>query len=349
LVAEVVFAIPGDVDTPTGGYRYDRRVIDELRALRWDVKPLRLPGDFPAPSQASLQETERQFACAPVDALLLVDGLAFGALPISLLDRVPRKYVALVHHPLGLETGITRERADFLLKTERAALTRAQRVIVTSKPTAALLFSDFGVAKEKIIVAEPGTETALRAKSSGGTPCLLSVGAVNARKGYETLVVALAKIADLQWESRIVGTLDRDLPTAAAVKAAINSAKLDARIKLLGKLDEAALAAEYDQATLFVLPSHFEGFGMAFTEAMARGLPVVAGDAGAAPTTVPDDAGILVPPGNADALAAVLRRLLTDPTELRRRSDAAWRHAQNFPRWCDTANAIAGALTEALR
>ena len=111
-MAEVVFAIPGDVDTPTGGYRYDRRVIDELRALRWDVKPLRLPGDFPAPSEASLQETERLFAAVPVDALLLVDGLAFGALPASLLDRVPRKYVALVHHPLGLETGLAPERAE---------------------------------------------------------------------------------------------------------------------------------------------------------------------------------------------------------------------------------------------
>ncbi len=348
-MVEVVFAIPGDVDTPTGGYRYDRRVIDELRALRWDVKPLRLPGDFPTPSEASLRETERLFAAVPTDALLLVDGLAFGALPASLLDRVPRKYVALVHHPLGLETGITRERANFLLATERAALARTLRVIVTSKSTGALLFRDFGVAKEKIIVAEPGTETALRAKGSGGAPRLLSVGAVNARKGYDTLVAALAKIADLPWESRIVGTLDRDLPAAATVKAAIKSSKLDARIKLLGTIDDAALNAEYGQATLFVLPSHFEGFGMAFTEAMARGLPVVAGDAGAAPTTVPADAGVLVPPGDVDALAAVLRRLLTDPAELKRRSDAAWRHAQNFPRWRDTAKAIAGALTEAMR
>ena len=348
-MAEVVFAIPGDVDTPTGGYRYDRRVIDELRALRWDVKPLRLPGDFPTPSEASLNETEHLFATTPADALLMVDGLAFGALPASLLDRVPRRYVALVHHPLGLETGIAHERAEFLLKTERAALARARHVIVTSKPTASLLFRDFDVAKEKITVAEPGTETAPRAKGSDGAPRLLSVGAVNARKGYDTLLAALAKIADLPWESRIAGTLDRDLPAVAAVKAAIKSSKLDARIKLLGTLDDAALNAEYDQATLFVLPSHFEGFGMAFTEAMARGLPVVAGDAGAAPTTVPPDAGVLVPPGDAQALAAVLHRLLTDPAELKRRSDAVWRHAQHFPRWRDTAKKISGALTKALR
>ena len=344
---EVVFAIPGDVDTPTGGYRYDRRVTDELRALHWDVKPVQLPGDFPAPSAASLAETERLFAATPGNALVLVDGLAFGALPASLLERVPRRYVALVHHPLGIETGLSPERADSLLRTERAALARATRVIVTSRPTAALLFRDFGVDKSKITVAEPGTDAAARAGGSGGAPHLLSVGAVNARKGYDTLVAALARIAELAWESRIVGSLDRDPPAVTKVKAAIERAGLPARIKLLGPLDDRALADEYDRATLFVLPSHFEGFGMAFTEALARGLPVIAGDAGAASSTVPADAGILVPPGDADALARALHLLLTDTDERGRRADAAWRHAQHLPRWRHTAAAVAQALSEA--
>jgi glycosyltransferase involved in cell wall biosynthesis len=344
LVAEVVFAIPGDADTPTGGYRYDRRVIDELRALRWDVKPLRLPGDFPSPSEASLRETERLFAAIPVDALVLVDGLAFGALPASLLDRVPRKYVALVHHPLGLETGITRERAEFLLQTERAALARARRVIVTSKPTAALLFRDFGVAKEKIMVAEPGTEAALRAKGSGGAPRLLSVGAVNARKGYDTLVAALAKIADLPWESRIAGTLDRDLPAAAAVKAAIKSSKLDARIKLLGSLDDAALPPNITDVRAAV---HFEGFGMAFTEAMARGLPVVSTPARRPPPFPPMRAC-----SSAGRCRCARRRaaaIADRPCRAERRSGAAWTACAAFPRGAILPSAVAGALTEALR
>jgi glycosyltransferase involved in cell wall biosynthesis len=347
LVREVVFAIPGDVDTPTGGYRYDRRVIDDLRALHWNVQPLRLPGDFPAPSAASLTETERLFAATPYNALLLVDGLAFGALPASLLQRVPRRYVALVHHPLGLETGLSPARADESLRTERAALRHATRVIVTSRPTAALLFRDFGVPKEKITVAEPGTDPAARSGGSGGAPRLLSVGAVNARKGYDTLVAALSQIADLPWESRIVGSLDRDPAAAAKVKSAIERAGLAARIRLLGALDDRALADEYAQATLFVLPSHFEGFGMAFTEALARGLPVIAGDTGAAPSTVPADAGILVPPGDADALARALHLLLTDASERGRRAEAAWRHAQHLPRWRHTAAAVAQALSEA--
>jgi glycosyltransferase involved in cell wall biosynthesis len=347
LVREVVFAIPGDPDTPTGGYRYDRRVIDELRAQHWNVKPLRLPGDFPAPSPASLAETERLLAATPVDALVLVDGLAFGAIPAALLERVPRRYVALVHHPLGLETALARARADELLRTERAALARAVRVIVTSKPTAALLFRDFGVAKEKIAVAEPGTDPAPRARGSQGPPILLSVGVINPRKGYDTLVAALAKIADLPWQSRIAGSMQRDPAATAVLQQAIAAAGLGDRVSLLGTLDEHALAEEYDRATLFVLPSHFEGFGMAFTEAMARGLPVIAGNAGAAPATVPADAGMLVTPGDADALARALHVLLTDAGERGRRADAAWRHAQHLSRWRHTAAAVAAALTEA--
>lgn len=346
-MAEVVFAFPGDLATPTGGYRYDRRVMDELRALRWDVRPLSLPSDFPDPSEASLAEAERMLAATSPDAVLLIDGLAYGALPVALIDRLDRRIVALVHHALGLETGLSPERATALLKSEKGALTRAVRVVANSPSTAAFLFGEFGVAKDKITVAEPGVDRAPRSRGSSGSPLLLSVGAVTPRKGFDTLVAALQKIADLPWECRIAGRLDVDAAATAGLRKSIAGLGLDRRVKVLGVLDDAALAAEYDQACLFVLPSHFEGYGMAYTEALARGLPVVAGNGGATANTVPADAGVLVPPGDAEALAAVLRRLLTDPTERGRRADAAWRHAERLPRWRGTAVAIAAALEAA--
>jgi glycosyltransferase involved in cell wall biosynthesis len=347
LVAEVVFAFPGDLATPTGGYRYDRRVMDELRALRWDVRPLSLPADFPDPSEASLAEAERLLAATSPDALLLIDGLAYGALPVALIDRLDRRIVALVHHALGLETGLSQQRAAALLKSEKAALSRAVRVVANSPSTAAFVFGELGVAKDKITVAEPGVDPAPRAHGSDGPPLLLSVGAVTPRKGFDTLVAALAQIADLPWECRIAGQVDVDATATGALRAAIAKLRLDPRVTLLGALDDTKLAAEYDRARLFVLPSYFEGYGMAYTEALARGLPVVAGDGGATAHTVPADAGVLVPPGDAEALAAVLRRLLTHPAELDRRAEAAWRHADRLPRWRGTAVAIAAALEAA--
>ncbi len=344
---EVVFAIPGDLATPTGGYRYDRRVIELLPEFGWNVRHLALPGDYPVPSRANLDETRRLLAATPADALLLIDGLAYGAMPLELIDQVRCKIVALVHHPLALETGLKPERAEALSRSERAALARAVRVVVTSPSTADLLVRDFDVPANRISVAEPGTDPAPRARGGSGPPRLLSVGSVTKRKGYDTLVAALALITDLAWESRIAGSLDRDPAATAALNDAIGCVGLDRRVRLLGTLDEQALAAEYDQALLFVLPSHFEGYGMAFAEALAHGLPVIGGMGGAVSATVPAEAGILVPPGDARALAEALRRLLADPSELARRSEAAWKHSQHLPRWRDTAAKIAQALAQA--
>lgn len=343
---EAWFAIPGDISTPTGGYRYDRRVMEELRFLGWNMRHLPLPGDFPAPSEASLRETERLLGTTPKNAMILFDGLALGALPAEILDRIPRRYVALVHHPLALETGILKERAGMLAHLEREALKRVLHVVVTSQPTAGLLAQDFGVTRERITVAEPGTESASRARGDK-TIRLLGVGSITPRKGFDTLVAALSEITDLEWEFRIAGSLDRDLKATENLRRQIAKESLQDRIHLLGTLNDEALADEYDRAALFVLPSHFEGYGMAFTEAMARGLPIVACEGSAVTTTVPADVGVFVAPGDAKALSAKLRWLLTNPAEIKKRSDASWKHAANLPRWKDAALKIAAVLKDA--
>ena len=341
---EAVFAIPGDLATPTGGYRYDRRVIEELEKLGWNVRVLTLPGDFPSPSGASLRKTEELLAVTSEEAPVFFDGLAFGAIPSEILVRVPRRYVALVHHPLAFETGLSPERVSYFRQAERAALVHAVHVVVTSAATKDFLVSDFGVTIECITVAEPGTEPAPRARGSVGSPRFLSVGAISPRKGFRILVEALSAIAELDWDCRIAGSLDRDRNEAAALRKCIAEARLEERVILLGTLDEDRLQAEYDRATLFVLPSHFEGYGMAFAEALAHGLPVVACSGSATGSTVPAAAGVFVPAGNAERLAAALRHLLSHPAEIGKRSDAAWEHAKNLPRWRDTAAKIAAVL-----
>src|ERR1051325_1598072 len=146
FVREAFFAIPGDLATPTGGYRYDRRVIEELTKLGWLMRVLALPGDFPSPSAASLERTEALLASTPQRAPIVFDGLAFGAIPAELIARVPRRYIPLVHHPLALETGLSKTRADELREGERAVLKQARSVVVTSAATKELLAADFGVA-----------------------------------------------------------------------------------------------------------------------------------------------------------------------------------------------------------
>jgi glycosyltransferase involved in cell wall biosynthesis len=343
-VAEVVFAVPGDIRAKTGGYIYDRRVMELLPRFGWQVRHLELPGDFPAPSGASLAETERVLSATPREALLLIDGLAYGAMPVDLIGRVRRSIVGLVHHPLAYEAGITAERSADLKASERAALAQAVHVLVTSPSTGELLASEFGVPPGKISVAVPGTDPAPRARGADGPPRLLSVGSVTVHKGFAVLIHALVQIADLPWQSRVVGSLDRDPAMVKLLRDTAARAGVADRVTLRGPLEEAELDREYDAARLFVLPSYFEGYGMAFAEALTRGLPVIACATGAVPKTVPADAGVLVPPGDADALAQVLRRLLTSPDELRACADAAWAHGQKLPRWHNTAEEVAKAL-----
>ncbi len=344
---DVVFAIPGDLDTPTGGYRYDKRIIAELPAHGWRVRHLQLSGEFPSPSDAALAETERLLAEIPADALVMVDGLALGAIPRETLKALKAKLVALCHHPLAFETGLTSDRIDYLHRTEREALSRAIATIATSRSTAELLAREFDVAPADLTVAEPGTEPAQRAKGDAVPPRLLSVGAITRRKGHNTLAKALSKVRDLEWEWRVAGSADRDAVAMQALETEITDGNIKNRTVLLGPLDDAGLEQEYSSASLFVLPSHFEGYGMAFTEALARGLPVIAGSGGALVETVPKDAGVFVAPGNAGELALTLRRLLTSPAELARRADAAWDYAKKLPRWSDTAQRVAGALDRA--
>lgn len=344
---EVIFAIPGNLDTPTGGYRYDKRVIEELPSLGWQVRHLPLSGEFPSPSDAALADTAKIFSGIPADALVMIDGLALGAIPLSVLNALKARLVALVHHPLAFETGLTSDRIDYLHRTEREALSRAVATIATSRSTATLLAREFNVAPEHITVAEPGTEPAPRAKSDAKPPRLLSVGAVTRRKGHDTLAKALARIRDLDWEWRIAGSTDRDPVAMKTLETEIANGNIRERTTLLGPLDDAGLEQEYSGARLFALPSHFEGYGMAFTEALARGLPVIAGAGGALVETVPKDAGVFVTPGNAGELALVLRKLLTNPAALDRRADAAWNYAKQLPRWSDTAKRIAEALARA--
>lgn len=341
-MSEIVFAIPGDLSLPTGGYAYDRRLLAEWREMGVVARHLPLPGSFPSPGEADLAETGRSILSQPYDRVLLIDGLAYGAFPEGIAAGLAGRVVALVHHPLGLETGLTPTQATEFVRRETAALRYASAVIATSEATKRLLVTDFAVPAEKVTVAEPGVDPAERAVGSGGeTVELLAVGSLVPRKGYDVLVAALDGLADKPWRLSIVGADDRAPATTAALKAQIAGAGLSGRITLAGALGHAELDAAYDKADLFVMPSLFEGYGMVLTEALARGLPILCTTGGAAAQTAPDTAALKVPPGDVAALRAGLARLLDDRQERQRRSDAAWQAAGTLPRWRGTATIVA--------
>jgi glycosyltransferase involved in cell wall biosynthesis len=339
----VRFVIPGDLAARTGGYGYDRRLIEGLRARGVPVEHAALPGGFPFPDAAGLAAAERAFAETPDGSVLLADGLAFGVLGDVAARHGERiRIVALCHHPLALESGLDPEAAAELAAAERAALSHARAVIVTSPATARTLASEFGVPADRITVVLPGTDPAPPAACTGDPPVLLAVGSLIPRKGHDVLVAALGRLRDRAWTARFVGSLDLDPGWAAGIRAAVASEGLARRVALVGPVPDAA--AEYAGADVFVLPSRHEGYGMAFAEALAHGLPVIAARAGAVADVVPPEAGILVPPDDAEALAAAIATLLDDKEIRARYRDGARRAGRRFPTWDDTAAAVAAVL-----
>ncbi len=316
--------------------------------MGWQVDVLSLGDAFPRPTAE-----QRAFALSRLEALpegvpVVVDGLALGALPDE-AEQIARRapLVALVHHPLALETGLSPADADKLFESERTALAAARAIIATSPSTGQRLSEHYDVPRESITVAPPGTDRGQPAKgSTDGTMRLLSVGAVVPRKGFDILISALAPIAELNWRLTIAGDLTRDPATAAKLEADILKYRLAGQVELLGAIPPERLAALYSSSDIFVLASHFEGYGMAYAEAMAHGLPIIGTTGGAIVDTVPPNAGILIDPGNVKALTRALKMLIENEKERRWFASGALAAAAELPTWQGTALIVATTLHE---
>jgi glycosyltransferase involved in cell wall biosynthesis len=279
-----------------------------------------------------------RLAAASADGPLVIDGLAFGVLPeVATALQASRSLVALVHHPLALETGLAATEADRLRRSERTALAAARRAIATSHMTAATLATTFDVPADRIDVVVPGTDRVPFSEGSDSGPTrLLSVAAVVQRKGFDILVEALSQLADLPWHLTIVGDRTRDPVAVAALDAAIARHRLADRIDCVGTVSAERLAGLYAGADLFVLASHYEGYGMAYAEAVAHGLPVIGTTGGAIPEVVPATAGRLVPTGDVGALATALREVLGDGDARVTLRSGARSAAAALPSWADS-------------
>jgi len=342
LAADLSFAVPGDLETLTGGYVYDRRLAAALTRAGWSIEVLAWAPSFPHPSAADRAAAAASLAALSDRSLVLIDGLAFGVLPeLAEAEASRLRLVALVHHPLSLEPELSPEERARLKQSEQRALAATLGVIATSETTAETLIRDYSVRPDRLAVAKPGTDPAPFARGSGlgvRGPHILSVGTLTPRKGHDLLIEALARISDLSWTCTIAGSLTRSPETTSALRASIAANRLGERIRLAGEI--ADLGSLYDSADLFVLASRHEGYGMVFAEALQRGLPVIGTTAGAIPEVVPPSAGLLVPPNDARLLADALRQLVADAGTRRRLAAGARAAAADLPRWEETAQKV---------
>ena len=339
----VHFVVPATIDSPaapSGGNRYDRRVIDELPACGWEVRELH---DLAA------------LGAVPDGAVVLVDGLLGCPAPSVMAAHAGRlRLVILVHLPLADETGLPAEEAAALDALERDSLHAVSSVVATSSWTAARLIAHHDLPASKVHVAVPGVDPAPLAAPAEDGSRLLCVAAVTPRKGHDLLLSALASLDDLEWSCVCVGALDR-APSFVASLPSVPG------VHFAGPLTGPALADRFAAADLLVLPSRAEPYGMVVTEALARGVPVLATAVDGLPealgrTSAGDVPGLLVPCDDplvdssfsagklATELATALRRWLTQPSLRDQLRAAARVRRSELPDWSTTARALAGVL-----
>lgn len=333
---KLALIVPAPFSAISGGYLYDRRMVDGLRALGHAVEVIELAGRHPLPDDVAEAAAR---AALGTDAVPVIDGLG---LPAFAPDAV-RGAIGLIHHPTALETG---QDAEALRLRERALFPAMARLIATSRHTAERLIAEFGVSPDRVGVVEPGTEPAPRAVGGGAQVHILSVGTLVPRKGHDVLLRALSRLTDLDWALTIVGE-PRDPVHAHGLAALAVELGIAQRVTFAGGLDDAALEAAYARSDIFALATHWEGYGMAAAEALARGLPCAITAGGAIADVVPRAACVLAQPGDHASLSRALRRVIFDPALRTQMANAAWAAGQALPRWEDRAAAFVTELERA--
>jgi glycosyltransferase involved in cell wall biosynthesis len=337
---EVHVVVPDSIDdpaAPSGGNIYDRRVCDGLAAAGWSVREHLVAGVDALPTA---------LARVPADAVVLLDGLLASAVPEVLEPHSHRlRVVVLMHMPLGQQEVGGASARD----AECRVLSGATAVVTTSGWSRDWLLQHYPLTPDRVHVARPGTLTAEPAAGTASGGELLCVAAVTPNKGHDVLVEALALVGDLDWRCVCVGALDRDPEFVSRVHDLAEARDVAGRIRFAGPRRDDELDASYAAADALVLPTRVESYGMVVTEALARGLPVIATCAGGLPEALGElrdrrTPGLLVPPGDPGALATALRRWLSDDHLRRGLRDAAGARRASLTDWATTTRQVADVL-----
>jgi glycosyltransferase involved in cell wall biosynthesis len=355
-VTAVHVVVPDGIDDParpSGGNTYDRHLCRGLTSLGWSVCEHAVPGRWPRPDEASFAALAGVVQRIPDDAVVLLDGLIASTAPEVLVPQARRlRLVVLVHMPLGHRPAA--DAAEDTRMRERAVLSVAAAVVTTAAWTRRRLLELYPLPPDRVHVAEPAVDAADLSTGTAAGGALLCVAAVTFEKGHDVLLDALAAAADLPWHCVCVGSLDRDPVFVERLRRRSLDRGLGDRVHFPGPRTGADLDRSYAAADLMVLASRAETYGMVVTEALARGLPVVAAEVGGLTEALGHGAdgirpGLLVPPDDPAALSAALRAWLSDADLRGRLRRAAGERRESLSRWSTTASVLAGVLAGATR
>ena len=338
----------GSLDERSGGFRYDRQLVAELRRAGDTVEIVELP--WREYGRGLLDNGSRELRRRlDVDVdVMLQDELAHPSL-VRTNRHLPYPVVSVVHHLRASEPRLLQ---PLYRAVERRYLDTVDGVVCNSTTTQSVV-TDLGVDRDSTVVAPPagnrfdpdiGPET-IDSRAYDGPLRLVFVGNIERRKGLDTLVDGLVA-ADAEGELTVVGRAV-DEGYVASVRARVRDAGLDDRVRFTGRLPDADLAAVLESSHVLAVPSRYEGFGIVYLEGMSFGLPALASRAGGASDVVTDgETGVLVDPDDPAAVAAAVERLADDRDRLAAMGRAARRRYEAHPDWAATTARVRGLLAD---
>ena len=353
--------IYGSLDLISGGYLYDRLLVDHLRKQVARVEIFSLPwSNYWRHLTDNFSGTLPRAVEAMAPDLLLQDELNHPSLFHTnrrLQKTLKGPIIAIVHHLRSSEA-----RPVWLnrlyRRMEKRYLETADGFIFNSETTRAVVRDVLGKDPPSVVAYPGGNHLGSRITAERivercrwpGPLRILFAGNVIPRKWLHTLVLALSRLSHESWQLTVAGSLSADVRYVRRIGRLIAGNGLEERVKLLDTVPPEQLPGLLESHHCLAVPSFYEGFGIVYLEAMAFGEPVVASTAGAVPEVVDDGReGFLVPPGDVGALTEAIGRLIRDRNLLFKMSLAAWKRSLGHPTWAESAARVEEFLQEAIR
>lgn len=312
-VSTIDFFRPSGERDPSGGNKFNRRIIERARECRFPLRAVTV-----APEGAG----SRARAWVPLEGgggadgrLCIWDSLLMARYSVLNRDIAPRSDAFLMHYLPSLDPGLNANARDQARALEDRIAEQAAFFIATGRGLAALLRERYpGV---ESFICEPGVDSVFSRPSrriadrTDGVPRLLTIANLVPAKGYRDLARILLDMTDRDWVWHLAGRLDVAPEFTGEFRRSVAGLIASGRIVMHGSLASAALARLMFQMDVFVSASHFESYGMALAEAVAAGLPVVATQVGEARRIVGNGSPAqLIPVGAWDDFAAALAAMI---------------------------------------
>jgi glycosyltransferase involved in cell wall biosynthesis len=345
--------IYGPLDSRSGGYRYDLELVERLRDAGDTVDVVSLPeSSYRRRLSDNVSRSLRRRLLRSEFDVLLQDELCHPSL--ALVNRrldVDYPLVALVHHLRTSERHHGWRTRTYEL-VERQYLQSVDAFVCNSETTRETVAAYTDPTPSVVAYpagdrfGDPIAPARVRERAHEDPIRIVSVGSVTPRKNVETLVEGLSRIS-VPWKLTVVGDCSAAPRYVADVRRVVEATGTQAQVTFTGRVDDDAVAKHLERSHVFALPSSYEGFGIAYVEAMGFGLPVVASrEGGATELVTHGHDGFLVDPTDPSEITDAVSALARNRPRLAEMGLAARARFTAHPTWDATAKTIRSFLTE---